>query len=64
MSAGNSLKIILGIPVRIKDNDNSGFCQVDAKTSSASSQQKHTKFIVLIESWNRYSSITAFDATS
>jgi hypothetical protein len=64
MCPRNSLQIVLRIPVRIKNNNHSGFRQIDSQTSSFGRQQEHSELVVLIEPLNTCDSILAFHSAS
>ena len=64
MSPRNSLKIVLRIPVRIKNNNHSRFRQVDPEPSSLGRQQKNSKLIVLIKPLNTCDAILTLDSAS
>jgi hypothetical protein len=61
MSSCDCLQVVLRVPVRVEDNNDPGFGEVDAKPASPGSEQKDPELVILVESLDAGDPVLTFD---
>ena len=63
MGSRNGLKIVLRVPIRVINDNNPGFGEIDAQSSGPRGQQKYAELVILIEPLDTDGSVLTLDCT-
>lgn len=62
VGSGDCLQVVLRVPVRVEDNDDPSFGEVDAKPASPGCEQKDPELVVLVEPLDAGNPVLALDS--